>query len=320
MKTRVHRFLKGLQKPWFWLLVVVLLGGVWLVFPMDKGPLLSPETPIRRDFALVVLPDTQYYSRDYPEIFKSQTRWIVDHRKEENIVFVTHLGDIVRSWNVVSEWRQADKAMGILDEKIPYGVLPGNHDSPKLFDLYFPVKRFENQSWYGGHYGDNNQNSYQFLNAGGMDFVIIHLEINPDQAIIDWASDVIANHPHHRAIVSTHDLLDFFGFRSKSGDKIFKTLSQHPNLFLMLGAHVPVEIRRTDTVDGRLIHQVMANYQNRVNGGNGWLRILRFVPEENKIFVRTYSPWLDQEEVDENSQFELEYEMLVNVIESNSDQ
>lgn len=195
MTSRVNRFLPALKKPWLWLLVTVFLGGVWwLVFLKDESQLLTPESSARNDFAMVVLPDTQYYSRGYPEIFKSQTQWVVDQQEALNIVFVSHLGDIVRSWNVVSEWRQADRAMGILDDKVPYGVLPGNHDSPKLFDLYFPVARFEAQPWYGGHYGENNQNSYQVFNAGGMDFIIIHLEISPDQEIIDWASEVLVNH------------------------------------------------------------------------------------------------------------------------------
>jgi len=42
-------------------------------------------------FTVVVLPDTQYYSDHYPEIYEAQTQWIADNRDKERIVFVTHL-------------------------------------------------------------------------------------------------------------------------------------------------------------------------------------------------------------------------------------
>ena len=47
-------------------------------------------------FKIVVLPDTQIYSESYPEIFYSQTDWIVDNVVAEDIAFVTHLGDVGR--------------------------------------------------------------------------------------------------------------------------------------------------------------------------------------------------------------------------------
>ena len=93
------------------------------------------------------------------------------------------------------------------------------------------------------------------------------------------------------------------------GEKVFQALKDNQNLFLILCAHMHTEVKRTDIVDGRPIHQLLANYQSRANGGNGWLRILRFVPEENKIYVKTYSPYLNKFEEDENSQFELDYKM-----------
>ena len=47
------------------------------------------------DFTIVTLPDTQYYSRDYPPIFYSQTGWIVDNQSTENVAAVLHVGDLV---------------------------------------------------------------------------------------------------------------------------------------------------------------------------------------------------------------------------------
>ena len=40
------------------------------------------------------------------------------------------------------------------------------------------------------------------------------------------------------------------------------------------------------------MHQMLSNYQMLESGGDGWLRILKFMPGERKLIVRTYSPWL----------------------------
>ncbi len=77
----------------------------------------------------------------------------------------------------------------------------------------------------------------------------------------------------------------------------------------MLSGHVHGEARRTDVVDGRTVFQMLADYQERASGGEGWLRILRFVPGDNKVYVQTYSPWLNRFETDADSEFSLDFPM-----------
>ena len=48
---------------------------------------------------IVMLPDTQLYSENNPEIFHDQTRWVAEHIAEENIRFVTHVGDVVQNYD-----------------------------------------------------------------------------------------------------------------------------------------------------------------------------------------------------------------------------
>ena len=78
-------------------------------------------------FKIAVLPDTQNYSSDHPEIFKAQTQWIADNWEKENIKYVVHLGDIVNN-NNIPQWENANAAMRTLDGVVPYSVVPGNHD------------------------------------------------------------------------------------------------------------------------------------------------------------------------------------------------
>ena len=68
----------------------------------------------------------------------------------------------------------------------------------------------------------------------------------------------------------------------------------NPNLHFMLSGHVHDESRRIDIVNGQPVFQMLADYQDRASGGEGWLRILRFVPADDKVYVQTYSPWLNR--------------------------
>ncbi len=83
----------------------------------------------------------------------------------------------------------------------------------------------------------------------------------------------------------------------------------NPNLHFMLSGHVHDESRRTDIANGHPVFQMLADYQDRASGGEGWLRILRFVPAEDKVYVQTYSPWLNRFETDADSEFTLDFPM-----------
>ena len=78
-------------------------------------------------WTLVLLPDTQIYAQNYPGIFDAQTAWILNNARSRNIRYVMHLGDIVNV-NSIPEWKNARDSMGALDGKVPYALVPGNHD------------------------------------------------------------------------------------------------------------------------------------------------------------------------------------------------
>ena len=103
----------------------------WIV--LSVAAWAAPE----KDFTVVALPDTQHYSEKYPQIWTAQLDWIVANRKDLNIVYVVHLGDITQNGDgMPEEWAIASNALSRLEnptttglpEGIPYGVVPGNHD------------------------------------------------------------------------------------------------------------------------------------------------------------------------------------------------
>src|SRR6266536_3223938 len=60
---------------------------------------LGHSAPARGEdfFTIVVMPDTQYYTEvqwKTDQYFNAQTQWIVDHRADEHIAFVSHVGDL----------------------------------------------------------------------------------------------------------------------------------------------------------------------------------------------------------------------------------
>jgi hypothetical protein len=267
------------------------------------------------EFTIVALPDTQHYSESFPGIFTAQTQWIAQNVASRNIAFVTHLGDIVNQNNVDTQWQAANSSMSLLDGVVPYGMGPGNHDLPTtLFNQYFPYTRYEGETWYGGHLADKNDDNFQLFSAGGVDFLIVHLEFCPPPAAITWADSVLKTHPDRTAIITTHGYLGLAADRyvhvCGSTQYLWDSLAvPNPNVRFMFSGHVHGEARRTDLVNGRAVHQVLADYQDRASGGEGWLRILRFVPAENRIYVQTYSPWLNRFETDADSQFTLDFDM-----------
>lgn len=282
-------------------------------------------------FTIVVLPDTQKYLLNgaYPQIFTSQTQWIVDNAVSENIVFMTHEGDIVDTWNSTTEWGYANDSISLLDGVVAYGLGVGNHDKYEnaadpmydtvstYFNQTFPYTRYESEPWYGGHYPaapdpNGNSNNYQLFSAGGDDYIVLHLEDYPTPAVIAWADGVLKANPSRKAIITTHGYMDTGGnYAGKWGSTqyIRDLVVANDNVYFVLCGHFTGEYAKTTTVNGRLVHEMMADYQGRANGGDGWLRILRFEPDEDKVYVRTYSTWHDAYEADSGSQFTLDFPM-----------
>lgn len=186
--------------------------------PYADGKLLDGEPPQPADgsFTIAVLPDTQFYSETYHDIYPAQTQWIADNQKARNIAYVLHLGDITNR-NTRAEWEVASKAMKILDNaKIRYAFCPGNHDysdggvckdRTTLLNDYFPVVRFKNDSTFGGTYDqepERTENSYHLFEAGGRKFLVLALEFGPRADVVRWANEIAEAYADREAILITH--------------------------------------------------------------------------------------------------------------------
>jgi hypothetical protein len=63
--------------------------------------------------------------------------------------------------------------------------------------------------------------------------------------------------------------------------------------------------RSTLNDGGKVVHQMLANYQVKGEGGRGDLRVLEFKPDGETVVVRTYSPSLDRYDTAFDQQFTL---------------
>ena len=119
-------------------------------------------------FAVIALPDTQNYvtSSTNAALFRQQTQWVADQVRTQgnpyNIVFVTHLGDVVSSGlepDAVADRAQTRRwtfsTAGWPSRSSPGACCPGNHDfastgnkstgTDACISGYFGAARFDGQ-------------------------------------------------------------------------------------------------------------------------------------------------------------------------------
>ena len=208
---------------------------------------------------------------DAVEQYYAQLQWIADHARSNggDIVFATHVGDL---WQHYSEWMDpGHEARGfkwmpnhygsevavspkvqtrgfeipaavlgfrILKGRLPFSVVPGNHDYDALWTdpAHPPLKDaktgktkdgvrhvggltgyqsafsaesefFKDQPWYVGAH-DEGADSAQVFTADGRTFLHIGLQYHAPDASLAWAAGILAKYPGVPTIISTHDYLN----------------------------------------------------------------------------------------------------------------
>src|SRR5690606_35065800 len=123
------------------------------------------------------------------------------------------------------QYARASGAFELLDAaKMPYVLTIGNHDSAAVkeggsaapgnvnlnlrntatFNEYFPLSRFPLLQ--GTYEPGKIDTAYPTFRPGGVDWLVINLELWARTGPLDWAASVVEAHPHHNVIVLTHAL------------------------------------------------------------------------------------------------------------------
>ncbi|MCY2926190.1 MAG: metallophosphoesterase, partial [Planctomycetota bacterium] len=183
-------------------------------------------------FTVAVIPDTQNYcdtavtQETSAQVFARETAYLVGQKAAQNIVFTSHVGDVVQHGDLNAvEWTRATTAMNNLAAaNMAFGMVPGNHD----YDNYSHTtgsrplagsiawnanfgpgsSYFAGKSWYGGSF-NGGLDSYQTLSGGGYNFLHISLEQEASDTALAWAQGVLDAHPNMPAIVTTHEYISY---------------------------------------------------------------------------------------------------------------
>ena len=276
------------------------------------------------EWTLAVLPDTQIYTQDYPGLFLAQAAWVRSNVRGRNIRYVIHLGDIVNN-NSAPEWKTAADAFDIIDDVVPYALVPGNHDygpggdtttRDTFMNNYLGYENYTNRPTFGGAMEVGKMdNTYHLFDAWGHRFIVICLEWGPLDSTVDWAKSVLDNYPNRYAVLVTHaymnnndlrfDITDTVNSQVgnphlspvpgpvNDGEELWQKLVNDYNFVLTLNGHVVGDGTgyRVDTnALGNAVHQMLVNYQMRDLGGEGYLRLLEFQPDGRTVVATSYSP------------------------------
>ncbi|MAT68960.1 MAG: metallophosphoesterase [Planctomycetaceae bacterium] len=302
--------------------------------------------PAEGSWTLAVLPDTQIYAEAYPQHFHAQTQWIAEHAKSHHIKCVLHEGDVTNKntpeqWdNAAAAMKRLDGVVpyAIAPGNHDYG--PGGNgatrDSHFNEDKYFgPASPYAKQPSVGGFFEpDKTDNSWHTFTAGEQRWLVIALEWAPRDEVVAWANRIVAEHPDHSALLVTHaymycdeTIYDWatkgnaqtwnphsYGIEQVStvndGQQLWdKLVSQHASFRLTFNGHVLNDgtgFRSTAGAHGNPVHQMLANYQMKREGGIGDMRLLEFHPDGRTVDVRTYSPVLKRFDTAPDQQFTLD--------------
>lgn len=193
------------------------------------------------------------------------------------------------------------------------------------FNTYFPVTR--NSKWEEclietAHNAEGlntlENAAYEFSDENWGKILVIALEFTPRTEILEWAKKLCDNQKYsgHKVIILTHSYMstaakvydtdNYLVSPANYGKDIWeKLLYPCTNIDMLICGHAAtigdyqknVSFRTDKNAAGKNVYQMMFNAQTigggwEGNGGDGWLRILEFMPDGKTIKVRTFSPLL----------------------------
>lgn len=278
------------------------------------------DEPSGGAFKFAVIPDTQNeVLRASDQRMQNRNQWLV----RQNVEFATQTGDLV-NWDTPdhSQLGIAKVGMDVLEDAgIPYTIAIGNHDTQAtgvggaardpsntrslqrdttVFNRYFTASDFGSVggSWPNG----TVDNVYSTYSAGGLKWMMVTLEFCPRPAALNWAKQVIEDHPDYNVMISTHsyqngdggiDSSDS-GYGDLSGQEVFDQLvSQYPNVKMVFSGHVGLATKaRIDTgASGNKIYSFLTTMHDPTMNP---VRILEVDPAKGTIKTSIYAPSADR--------------------------
>lgn len=273
-------------------------------------------------FTMAILPDVQLETDD--SRLQDRLQWLVQNRTNLNLKIVLQCGDMM-NFNDDRQYAHQSEAMKVLDEAgIPYVTTLGNHDTAAVkvdggsaapgnvntnlrnttkYNSYFPLQRFKALA---GTYEEGKiDNAYHTFTAGGLNWLILNLELWPRSSAVAWAKQVVKDHPDYNVVIVTHAYLngdstiqqDNGGYGDNSPQYLFDQLvSQYPNVRLVFSGHTGSYGYRTDQgVSGNTIYEFLQCYHDKTDNP---VRLLEVDTQHGTLGTRVYGPLSGQDKSD----------------------
>lgn len=159
--------------------------------------------------------------------------------------------------------------------------------------------------------------AYEFHDKNWGSILVIALEFAPRDEVLEWAKELSASKrfENHKVFILTHSYLTWEGkiiekepygvSPANYGQAIWdKLLYPSKNIRMVICGHYclnddfrhNVGQREDKNCAGKNVFQMMFNAQTagggwHGNGGDGWIRIMEFMPDGKTIKIKTYSPF-----------------------------
>ncbi|MBN2653312.1 MAG: hypothetical protein JXR63_13110 [Spirochaetales bacterium] len=172
--------------------------------------------------------------------------------------------------------------------------------------------------------GKTLQNAlYEYESKNGKKFLIMAAEFGPRPKLMDWAVAELSmnDYREHSGVLLTHSYMGAYAARLHRTEKSWNkynyfddsltghdlwykfvdrigcfnfVFSGHSSQSMQRNSHIGFRVDRDMT--GRTVNQMLFSNPRQSgfsqNGGDGWLRILEFLPDNKTVLVKTYSPYL----------------------------
>ena len=279
-------------------------------------------------YSLALVGDTQTITYQNPALLKNMYQWILDNQASKNIQYVIGLGDITELGVDVghknydeakanAEWAAAKEAISLMDGKIPYSLIRGDgHDGIELYNQYFGNHTGYTDNIAGYYQQGRIDNVYHTFRAGTVDYLLLSLDHGTKDDVLVWANEVVAAHPDHRVIVTTHHYMKSDGTLSVRGetgnataydpnnnaadDLWNKFLAKHPNISMVICGHSDSDdvVINTKTGDhGNIVTQILVDPQamdaEHGQENKGMVAMLYFSEDGTEVQVEYYSTLKD---------------------------
>ncbi|MDT7828663.1 metallophosphoesterase [Pricia sp. S334] len=158
--------------------------------------------------------------------------------------------------------------------------------------------------------------AFEFTSPHGREMLFINLEFAPRDTVLAWAKAVVAaeKYKDHTAVILTHSYLNAENEHivkenypieeGNYGRAVYeKLVKPSANIQMVFSGHIGapdnpkahVGFRTDRNAAGKKVQQMVFNAQAigggwMGNGGDGWLRILEFLPDKRTVKVKTFSP------------------------------